>query len=211
MKNPTISDAVAAGIRDKSYDTVRYGWVPSYTGRAVVVLADGTTSEYWHARGYGPTGGPDWIGKYGGVQFDRISDPVKGSLLKGAYLNPKDVAAWAALTDYLEEKNDPDYASAFAEYSILRESAELSSAMESQSTRMATEFADAIRIIERHGQRVQLAQHTYTRVVIDDDVIWCTSNDGSDIPMVCELDRAGFRVVRLGCYMNDYSLSVTRR
>lgn len=38
---PTYELALAAGIRDKSYQAVRDGWIPSYSGEVEVTLASG--------------------------------------------------------------------------------------------------------------------------------------------------------------------------
>ena len=66
---PTYELAMAAGIEDCGYDTVRHGWVSKYRGEAIVTMADG---RKWKAVGYGPTGGPDWIGKQGGITFSLL-------------------------------------------------------------------------------------------------------------------------------------------
>lgn len=65
-KEPSYRLALSAGIKDRSYQTVRYGRVESYSGEAFIVLEDGSR---WIAIGHGPTGGPDYVSKEGYIEF----------------------------------------------------------------------------------------------------------------------------------------------
>lgn len=63
---PTIALALAAGVRDASYGTVRWGTVADYRGEGVVTMADG---RRWRCVGHGPTGSAEVISRRGYVEF----------------------------------------------------------------------------------------------------------------------------------------------
>lgn len=63
---PTLDLALAAGVRDKSYSTVRYGRVASYAGEAEVTMADG---RRFRAIGHGPRGDAETLDRGGYVEF----------------------------------------------------------------------------------------------------------------------------------------------
>lgn len=72
---PSYELAMEAGIRDESYQTVRFGTVAKYSGDVIVTMADGKT---WRCVGRGPTGGADWISKQGYIEFFPLIASVKG-------------------------------------------------------------------------------------------------------------------------------------
>lgn len=47
---PTYALAFSHGIYNLSYDTVRYGRIPSFDGEGIIVMDDG---RFWHAIGHG--------------------------------------------------------------------------------------------------------------------------------------------------------------
>jgi len=63
---PSIELALANGVLDKGYDTVRHGWIPSYSGEAIIVMEDG---RKWKAIGHRPKGSPDWVDRVGWIEF----------------------------------------------------------------------------------------------------------------------------------------------
>lgn len=65
-KQPTYELAIAAGVRDKSYNTVRYGWISSYGGEAEVTMADGSR---WRCVGHSPRGSAEWVSREGFIEF----------------------------------------------------------------------------------------------------------------------------------------------
>jgi hypothetical protein len=71
MENkPSYSDAIGRGIEDRSYRTVRWGTVPSYSGTAIITV-DG---RKWRAIGYGPKGSPERVSRNGYIAFILLSD-----------------------------------------------------------------------------------------------------------------------------------------
>lgn len=69
QKQPTYELAFSAGIEDVGYDTVRWGWVASYRGRAEITLDDGSR---WLAIGHGPKGNAEYIARDGFIEFRPI-------------------------------------------------------------------------------------------------------------------------------------------
>jgi hypothetical protein len=70
-KKPSYSDAISQGIEDRSYRTVRWGTVPSYSGTAIIQDADG---RKWRAIGHGPKGSPERVSRNGYIEFILLSD-----------------------------------------------------------------------------------------------------------------------------------------
>lgn len=66
LSEPSYDLALEAGVRDKSYNTVRCGWVSSYSGEAVIEMANG---KKWKAVGHGPRGDASWVSKDGYIEF----------------------------------------------------------------------------------------------------------------------------------------------
>lgn len=64
--------ALLAGIRDKSYRTVRYGLVPSYAGEAEITMNSG---RKFRAIGHKPDGDPETIYRDGYVEFIPLDVP----------------------------------------------------------------------------------------------------------------------------------------
>lgn len=69
-KAPSISLALQAGVRDTSYSTPRWGYIESYSGTAVITMADGSQ---WEATGYGPSGNAHVVTRDGGITFRQIT------------------------------------------------------------------------------------------------------------------------------------------
>jgi len=67
---PTVELALAAGVRDVSYGTVRWGRVADYRGEAIVTMADG---RRWRCVGHGPAGSAEVISRHGYVEFIPLS------------------------------------------------------------------------------------------------------------------------------------------
>lgn len=65
-EEPTYKLALLAGVEDHSYNTVRYGDVASYSGEAVVEMANG---KKFKAVGHAPQGGADYITRRGYIEF----------------------------------------------------------------------------------------------------------------------------------------------
>lgn len=65
-KQPTVAIALAHGVKDRSYNTVRWGRVASYDGRVAVALEDGSV---WSCVGHGPDGDAECIYRHGYVEF----------------------------------------------------------------------------------------------------------------------------------------------
>lgn len=57
--------AIEAGISDNSYKTVRWGWIPSYSGTAIVTMANGTK---WKCIGHKPRGCASYVSKNGYIE-----------------------------------------------------------------------------------------------------------------------------------------------
>lgn len=66
---PSYALAIAAGVVDDTYETVRYGFVRSYKGEATVTMEDGSV---WIARGEGPLGDAHSIRRDGRITFERV-------------------------------------------------------------------------------------------------------------------------------------------
>lgn len=65
---PSKSEAVAAGIVNKSYRTQRYGLVDNFSGRAIMTMPDG---RRFQANGI-KSSGDAWTAYQGGILFDPI-------------------------------------------------------------------------------------------------------------------------------------------
>jgi len=65
-KKPSYALAINAGVRDCSYNTVRWGRVSKYEGEAIIEMEDGSR---WKAIGRGPTGNASWIDRDGYIEF----------------------------------------------------------------------------------------------------------------------------------------------
>ena len=65
-ERPSVGLALAAGILDRSYSTVRWGTVASYSGEVEITMANG---RRWKAIGHRPTGCAEWIDRQGYVEF----------------------------------------------------------------------------------------------------------------------------------------------
>lgn len=65
-EQPSYELAIEAGVKDKGYNTVRCGWVSSYSGEAVIEMANG---KKWKAVGHGPRGDASWVSKDGYIEF----------------------------------------------------------------------------------------------------------------------------------------------
>lgn len=52
-------------VADKSYPTVRWGWIPSYDGSELV---KNTTGKWVLRIGYGPEGTAEWVSRRGYIQ-----------------------------------------------------------------------------------------------------------------------------------------------
>lgn len=76
-EEPTYELALASGVRDKSYKTVRCGIVSSYSGEATIIMENGTL---WIAKGHGPTGGPSWISRQGYIEFTKLDAAPQNSV-----------------------------------------------------------------------------------------------------------------------------------
>lgn len=70
-REPSYRLALLNGVEDRSYNTVRWGCVPSYSGDALIVMDDGSR---WKAIGHGPTGTAEWVSREGYIEFV----PVEG-------------------------------------------------------------------------------------------------------------------------------------
>ena len=66
---PNYAVALANGIRDRSYSTVRWGRVADYSGEAIITMADG---RRWRAVGHGPEGGAEMISRHGWIEFQPL-------------------------------------------------------------------------------------------------------------------------------------------
>ena len=79
-KEPSYALALEAGVEDRGYETVRFGYVASYRGEATVTMADGSR---WKCVGHKPTGGPDWIGREGYIEFVPLTEPERCRFCRG--------------------------------------------------------------------------------------------------------------------------------
>jgi hypothetical protein len=64
-EQPSDELALAHGVIDRSYSTVRCGTVTSYAGEAIVTLSNGSR---WRCVGRGPRGGAEWVAKNGFIE-----------------------------------------------------------------------------------------------------------------------------------------------
>ncbi|MGG1639841.1 hypothetical protein ACIFQM_00820 [Paenibacillus sp. NRS-1782] len=58
-------------IQDNSYNTVRHGWVGSYSGSGKVQTPEG---KFYTIEGYGSKGSPEWVDFEGGVRIRQVSE-----------------------------------------------------------------------------------------------------------------------------------------
>ena len=65
-EQPSVALALAAGVRDVSYGTVRWGTVADYRGEGIVTMADG---RRWRCVGHGPAGSAEVISRRGYIEF----------------------------------------------------------------------------------------------------------------------------------------------
>jgi len=70
---PSCQIALVNGVRDCGYDTVRYGFVPSFSGEAEIVMADG---RRWRAIGHPPRGSAEYVFRNGWIEFVPCSESV---------------------------------------------------------------------------------------------------------------------------------------
>lgn len=70
-EEPSYALALEAGVRDVGYDTVRHGWVPSFSGEAVVTMADG---RRWRCVGHGPRGTAEAVYRNGYIEMVPLPD-----------------------------------------------------------------------------------------------------------------------------------------
>jgi len=62
---PSNELALENGVRDKSYRTVRYGWISSFSGEAIVEMADG---RRWKCVGHEPCGDAEFVSRRGWIE-----------------------------------------------------------------------------------------------------------------------------------------------
>ncbi len=65
LLNEMYTLACKAGVKDKSYNTVRHGGVSSYAGATVIEYR----GLHFLARGSKPTGTPEFLSSRGGITF----------------------------------------------------------------------------------------------------------------------------------------------
>lgn len=65
-EQPTYDLAIEAGVKDKSYRTVRYGIVLSFGGEAIVEMENG---KKWKCIGRGPKGDASHLSHDGFIEF----------------------------------------------------------------------------------------------------------------------------------------------
>ena len=65
-EQPSAALAIAAGVRDTSYGTVRYGTITSYSGEGIVKMADG---RRWKCVGHGPSGNAEVVTRRGYIEY----------------------------------------------------------------------------------------------------------------------------------------------
>ncbi len=65
-EQPSYALAIEAGISDDGYSTVRWGFVPSYSGATTVTMADGTA---WRCVGRPPRGNAECVTKNGFIEM----------------------------------------------------------------------------------------------------------------------------------------------
>lgn len=73
-EQPSYTVAIEHGILDRGYDTVRYGFVPSFGGEAIITMADG---RRWKAIGHRPRGSAEHVSRNGWIEF--VPLPVEES------------------------------------------------------------------------------------------------------------------------------------
>lgn len=69
-REPSIALALANGVKDCSYPTVRHGYVRSFSGRAELTMDDGSK---WLAIGHGPVGTPEDVFRDGYIEFRPVA------------------------------------------------------------------------------------------------------------------------------------------
>ena len=65
-EEPSYELAIEHGVRDISYNTVRYGEVASFAGEAFIHMDDGVT---WQAIGHRPSGNAHVVTQRGYIEF----------------------------------------------------------------------------------------------------------------------------------------------
>ncbi len=65
-EEPTYALALEAGVVANGYNTVRWGFVPSYHGTAIITMANG---KKWKAIGHGPSGSAEYVSRDGHIEF----------------------------------------------------------------------------------------------------------------------------------------------
>jgi hypothetical protein len=63
---PSYELALLNGVKDTSYNTVRFGLVDSFSGEATVTMDNGNVFK---CIGHGTQGGPGYISKQGYIEF----------------------------------------------------------------------------------------------------------------------------------------------
>ena len=76
-QEPSDALALANGVKDISYNTVRWGAVTSYTGQALVTMEDGTS---WRCIGHRPKGSAEVVTRDGWIE----KVPMTGGLRQAA-------------------------------------------------------------------------------------------------------------------------------
>lgn len=69
-EQPSKELALLNGVVDRSYNTVSNGWVPSYSGTAIIEMEDGSR---WRAIGHPPKGNAYIINKRGWIEFIKVA------------------------------------------------------------------------------------------------------------------------------------------
>lgn len=80
---PSVALALAAGVRDNGYRTVRYGWITSYTGEAEITMENG---DRWLAVGHEPSGNAHWVTSEGWIEFFPLPKVAKEEIWEEAIL-----------------------------------------------------------------------------------------------------------------------------
>ena len=75
-KEPSDALALANGVEDNSYNTVRWGGVSSYSGEAVVTMADGSV---WRCIGHRPTGTAEYVARDGWIEKIPMKEGHRGA------------------------------------------------------------------------------------------------------------------------------------
>ncbi|MGG4034188.1 hypothetical protein ABEV74_10895 [Paenibacillus cisolokensis] len=72
LDKPTDELAILCGIQDKSYHTVRYGFVRKFSGLVYIQMANG---DVWKAEGHSTKGTPEVLYREGYISFEKIDIP----------------------------------------------------------------------------------------------------------------------------------------